>query len=299
VVIAAAAVAALSMHPATAAASGEPPGLSASDPEAWGRHSTRSLHLGRAGWGLVGTGIAFTLAGAAMNTVQAVIPVDPSYDEQGPPMYLLIGIPLFCNAAVLYGIGFGLLGSGWLEAARARKLAAGDLSKASKKRRSPDPRKLTMAGMALSGASLGLLAGAWVGWSVDAARGFEVDAGWVSYLTLYPLAMTSLGLGTPLVLVPGARTRQDRGLSGRNGLNVSGWVFYALALATVPVYWAFRIPYIGIAGSAFLVTGASLTLAAGAGRLDDPSAGEASTVSIAPFASPVPGGAIAGLAGTF
>jgi len=84
---------------------------------------------------------------------------------------------------------------------------------------------------------------------------------------------------------------------------VAGWVFYALALATLPMYFAFMPPYLGIAGSAFTIIGAALSMTAGvhSRRLIDahseeqPEAG----LTLMPFVSPLPGGMVAGIAGAF
>jgi hypothetical protein len=287
----------------------EVPDLPVYDLMAWKHYSIRAKKLNNAGIAMVVIASALVVPGIVISALEAA-PKEPGYDAQSSGLgILLIGTPSFCASAVGYAIGFGLLGKGWLEAARARKLAsreltAYDLGWAPERGMEPeDVYKLTAPGLGLEVAGLAILAGAWLAWGIDFASGIDYGNGSRAWLGMMPIAFAVHGVGAPLTLLPNSGMRKTMGLKGRTGVQVAGMVFWALSLGTLPFYWGFRIPYIGIAGSGFFLISAALSLTAGVRSLRMIEARSAeqpeASVTLMPFVSPVPGGVISGFAGTF
>jgi hypothetical protein len=61
-------------------------------------------------------------------------------------------------------------------------------------------------------------------------------------MIMMPLAYAFHGVGAPLILASHKGLRTTLGLRPWTSMQVAGWVFYALALATLPAYFGFMPP---------------------------------------------------------
>ncbi len=274
--------------------------LSPAEFEARKYYSIRATKFHHAGWAFIGLATILVIPGAVFSALDT---------NMAAPAFIYVGIPFLCAASVGYGVGFGLFGKGWTEKKKVRLLASGERSLEDLEWHSPEgmaPKKAfrrTVGGLVLAGLSLAHLAGGWIAFSVDAASGFRMGGGWLAWAGMQGGAYLYNGIGAPLLLHTHFKIRKNAGLKGMTPLQVAGWVFYAFTYATIPIYWGFKIPYIGIAGAVFLAISGALSITAGARSLAMVSTQEteqpAASVTLMPFVSPVPGGVISGFAGSF
>jgi len=268
--------------------------------EAWNYYSIRATKFHHAGWAFIGLSTMMVIPGAVFSAMDT---------SMIAPAFIYVGIPFLCAASVGYGVGFGLFGKGWTEKKKARLLASGERSLDDLEWYPPEGMapirafRRTVAGFVLAGLSLAHLAGGWIAFTVDAASGFRMGGGWLAWAGMQGGAYLYNAIGAPLLLHTHFKIRQNSGLKGMTPLQVAGWVFYGFTYATMPLYWGFKIPYIGIAGAVFVAISGALSITAGARSLemiaDLPEQQQKSSVTLMPFVSPVPGGVISGFAGSF
>jgi hypothetical protein len=164
-------------------------------------------------------------------------------------------------------------------------------------------RKLTINGMVLNTIGASLLVAGWpfamlmCGWPECGLFGF------------FPTAALMYGIGTPLVLTGYKKAMEKTGRSHPGTLYAVGWALYAAEVASMTampflvVMWS-DVAFIVLPAvwSVFHLLGTIMNMVVAQkvrGIVRRSSGGQASGLTLHPYAAPVPGGAVAGIGLTF